>query len=320
MPIEIQPLREAHLERAAALFVQKFKQQRQAVPQLPASLADPAPTLPRLEARLRAGCALAALDKGRLLGYLAWYLVDDFRSAGRKGAYVPVWGHAAGAEDLPAVYAALYRAAATSWTAAGCQVHCISLPAYDQELHKVWFWNGFGLAVVDAVRSLQPLGAPLPTELTIRKASVEDAEALAVLEQEHWRHYAAAPILMAETKAPTAAPGFREFLQQPHNSVWWALSGAHPAGFMRFEGHSHGATELVQSPDTIAITGAYTRPAYRGLGAAPALLDAALQHYAAQGFARCAVDFESFNPEAARFWMKYFDPVVFSLMRHPEVV
>jgi hypothetical protein len=40
----------------------------------------------------------------------------------------------------------------------------------------------------------------------------------------------------------------------------------------------------------------------------------------AQGFERCSVDFESFNPGAACFWMKYIDPVVYSFMRHPEAL
>jgi GNAT superfamily N-acetyltransferase len=89
---------------------------------------------------------------------------------------------------------------------------------------------------------------------------------------------------------------------------------------MRFEGQSHCASGVVQSDSTIAITAAYTRPRFRGLGAAPALLAEAFRHYSEKGFTRCAVDFESFNPEAARFWMKYFDPVSYSLMRRPEAL
>jgi hypothetical protein len=57
---------------------------------------------------------------------------------------------------------------------------------------------------------------------------------------------------------------------------------------------------------------------YRGRKAAVALLDAALRDYADRGLTCCAVNFESFNPEAASFWMKYFDPVGLSVMRVPE--
>ena len=67
------------------------------------------------------------------------------------------------------------------------------------------------------------------------------------------------------------------------------------------------------------ITGAFVRPTYRGRGAATGILDAALTHYAAEGLASCAVDFETFNPEATAFWPRYFTPVCSSLMRIPEV-
>jgi len=49
-----------------------------------------------------------------------------------------------------------------------------------------------------------------------------------------------------------------------------------------------------------------------------ALLRAALEDHRARGFRRCAVDFESFNPEAAAFWPRFFQPVCYSLMRIPE--
>jgi GNAT superfamily N-acetyltransferase len=59
-------------------------------------------------------------------------------------------------------------------------------------------------------------------------------------------------------------------------------------------------------------------PAYRSHGVAAHLLGLALQDYARQGFTCCAVTFESFNPEAAAFWPRYFTPVCYSLFRVPE--
>ena len=114
-----------------------------------------------------------------------------------------------------------------------------------------------------------------------------------------------------ETHAPDKAGGFSEFLSDPCNSAWLAEQSGQPAGYLRFESRSLGAAAIVQDPATVAITGAYIRPAHRGQGAAPALLDAALRSFQAQGFERCSVDFKSFNPEAAAFWLKYFDPVCF---------
>jgi hypothetical protein len=62
----------------------------------------------------------------------------------------------------------------------------------------------------------------------------------------------------------------------------------------------------------------YVRPDQCGSGLGPALLDAALADFAARRLVRCTVDFESFNPAAAAFWLRYFQPACFSLVRVPE--
>lgn len=280
-------------------------------------MQDPAQVKTYLEGLLASSPGLVALEGSRLVGYLGWFIVNNFRRTDQKAAYCPEWGHAAVAGIQPRVYRALYRSAATQWASQGCRVHAITLLAGDPATEKVWFWNGFGLTVVDAIRKTQPLSLAAPTDFSIRKASREDAEALSVLDAEHWRHYAAAPIFMVP-QTPDDAASFASFTDQPESSVWLALQAGYPAGFMRFESDSDGASAVLQSKDTIAITGAYIRPENRGRQLASAILDAALQYYAGLGFEHCSVDFESFNPEAAGFWMKYFEPVCLSVVRVPE--
>jgi len=258
-----------------------------------------------------------AVEADRLVGYLGWFVVDRFRATDRRGAYVPAWGHATVRHLQPEIYRTLYRAAAEQWSAAGCGVHAITLLAHDQAAQQAWFWNGFGLTVVDAVRPMQPLTTAYRTDLAIRKATPADAATLAALDAEHRQHYTRSPIFMAP-RASTTADQFVEFVSHPKNSVWLALDREGPIGFLRFEGYELDGVAIVESDQTIGITSAYVRPVYRGRKAAVALLDAALRDYAARGFTCCAVDFESFNPEAATFWMKYFQPVGLSVLRVPE--
>jgi hypothetical protein len=125
--MEIRPFEPAFLPQAAALFDEKFKRLRQAVACIPSSLQESQPVMDRLADLTSQHPAVAALDGSRLVGYLAAWLVDDFRRAGRKTAYSPEWGHAAlpGQEHL--VYRTLYRLAADRWTASGCQMHAITL-------------------------------------------------------------------------------------------------------------------------------------------------------------------------------------------------
>jgi ribosomal protein S18 acetylase RimI-like enzyme len=315
--MEIRPLDPAFLPQAAALFGEKFKRLRQAVTCVPDRLQEPQPVIDRLAHLVDNYPAFMALDGGRLVGYLAAWLVDDFRGAGRKAAYSPEWGHAALPGQNHLIYRALYRLAADRWAESGCQTHAITLLAGDHMAEKTWFWNGFGLLVVDAVRSTGLLGISPSMTFSVSKAAMDDIPILCALDEEHWRHYTRSPIFMPPR------PGWSvdqagEFLSQPHNSVWLALDGSSPAGFMRFAAMQRDSVDILDAASVIYISGAYVRPAYRGRGIAAHLLDLALQDYARLGFTCCSVDFESANPEAASFWPRYFEPVRYSLMRSPE--
>jgi ribosomal protein S18 acetylase RimI-like enzyme len=140
---------------------------------------------------------------------------------------------------------------------------------------------------------------------------------LAALDAEHVQHYRRAPVFMAP-RAGLDVGANASFVSRPKNSVWLALDGELAVGFLRFDGYDFDSVAVLESDDGVLITGAYVRPAYRRRNVATALLQAGLQHYAALGLGYCAVNFESFNPEAASFWPKYFEPVCLSLMRVPE--
>jgi len=316
-PIDVTPFRQEYLGEAAALFVQAYRKQRSKTPLLPELMEDTARVEAMLAGLMESCPGVAALDRSRLVGYMGWFLVERFRGTERKGAYCPEWGHALVAEAGEEIYRAMYRRAAAQWSAAGCQVHAITLLAQDRAAERAWFWNGFGLTVVDAVRPVRPLGIASPSALDVRQATQEDVDALAALDAEHWQHYVRSPIFMVPHPATDAA-GQAEFLARPKNSVWLALEGDVPAGFMRFEGYDFDGVAIVESERTISITGAYVRPAFRGRKVATYLLDAALRDYSTRGFTCCAVNFESFNPEAVSFWPKHFEPVCLSVVRVPE--
>lgn len=316
--MDIIPFQPNHTAEAAALFVQNFKQLRQRLPILPAAFEQPEQVAGPIQELMKACPGFAAVEDGRLVGYYGAWMIDTFRGTDRKTAYSPEWGHAALEGRQRAIYNALYRAASAFWFEQGCQAHALTLLANDEAGLKTWFWSGFGLIVLDAIRPLIPTGAPVPLGYRLAKALPGDAAQLAEIETEHWTHYAQPPTLMMYNAASDAA-SYAEFLQEEKNSAWVAWKDEKMVAYLRFEGSDLGGAWVVNGSGTIAITGAYTRPSERGRGLVPALLDAALRDYAARpGFERCAVDFESINPEAAAFWPKYFDLVCLSLMRVPE--
>jgi GNAT superfamily N-acetyltransferase len=60
---------------------------------------------------------------------------------------------------------------------------------------------------------------------------------------------------------------------------------------------------------------AFTKASARSKGVATALLNRSLEWARSQGYERCAVDFETMNFLASRFWLKWFEPVCYSLVR-----
>ncbi|HSI99167.1 MAG TPA: GNAT family N-acetyltransferase [Patescibacteria group bacterium] len=312
MSIVIVPFGRVHVADAARMFVDSLSALCRRVPALPPDLADVAAVSRRLEGMT----GFAAIEEGRLAGYLTgWAPIERFRGAARVGAYVPEWAHASRGPNRRDVDTALYRAAAAGWSAAGSDTHAITLLAGDDAL-ETWFWLGFGMGTVDAVRPMTPLERAVPDGVVVRPATPDDAGVLATLDVEHQRHYRESPIFMA-AREPEDPGSFAAFVQRPGATIWLAEIGDEVVGFLRC-GREFNASAVVESDAAIFISAAYVRPVARGRGVATAMLDAALRQYAAEGFTTCAVDFEAFNPEATAFWLRFFTPVCFSLMRVPE--
>jgi GNAT superfamily N-acetyltransferase len=315
--MEITTFQSKFLPQAVALFINRYQALRAETPQLPERMANPSRVADMLAKLFETCPGVAVSEDGRLLGYMGWYIIDDFRRTGLRAALSSEWAHASAGERPESVLRALYQAAAQVWFEAGCETHAVSLLGNNPSEERFWFWNGFGLAVVDAVRPIAPDIQPAQSPFTIRMACPDDAAQVIAIDREHCQHYGQPPVLMT-CGDPMDEAGFREFVETPGQSIWLALDGDRLASYMVFEGSSFGAAAIVGDDKTVAITGAFTRPEFRGKKAAPSLLNAALRHYQAEGMQRCSVDFESFNPEAAAFWTRHFTPVCFSLLRVPE--
>lgn len=322
MSVDVVDLAPPHLAVAAEQFAAGVRELRRAVPALPDRLTEPAAVAALQHPLLTSPNALAAVDGDALVGFLAWHVVDHFRGTGRTGAYVPAHGHAAVQGREREVYQALHRGAAQRWDGAGCTVHGITVLAHRVATVEHWFTNGFGMFLHDGIRGTNRSAATrrAPDGCRLRRATSADADALAALDAEHSAHYSAAPINMAPRAGDSADAVAAVIGDHGAGGFWLAEVDGEAAAFLRFEPTADGATALVHSPSTIAVTGAFTRPALRGRGIAAALLDAALADHAERGFTRMSVDYETVNPTALAFWPSRFDTVAVSLMRVPEWV
>jgi GNAT superfamily N-acetyltransferase len=254
---------------------------------------------------------------------------------GKRGTFSPEWAHAA-AVDAPGglqagrIYQELYTALAPRWLAAGCYVHAVRVFAHDQPVLDGLYWLGFGLNNVDAVRDLAPLAStaeapaastgtapPLPQDVTIRRATAEDVDAVTALGEALQRHLADVPIYLPLIVPDTRADHLA-WLAGEGNRQWLAFRGATPIAELRCEPTNYTAVAIAADPQTVFITSAYTVPGERRGGVAAALLHCLLAEVRAAGAQRCATDFESANLPGARFWLRHFQPTAYSVIRYVD--
>jgi len=99
------------------------------------------------------------------------------------------------------------------------------------------------------------------------------------------------------------------------NALWLAYRGGEVVACMGLEPSNPTACYIIRDEKTTSITSAFTRESERNQGLATALLNHSLAWARSVGYARCAVDFESQNIPAVRFWLRHFQPVCYSLIR-----
>jgi GNAT superfamily N-acetyltransferase len=307
MSLQIASLQEKHLEEAAALVTARYKALRGQMPLLPSRYEQAGAILPRLRDLAARAPGVVALRGGRLSGFLTAMTIPDF--LGRQSAYSPEWANGAEPGASRRVYEEMYAHLAARWVADGSLTHLVTMLAHDREAIEGWHWLGFGLAAVDGVRALEAVDGAA-ADVAVRRASAEDIEDATALDEALSRHMAAAPIFWLHEPQVCEA-----WLQEPANALWLAYDGGEAAGSIGIGPANPEACAIVQDEKTASIVSAFTRESARGRGIATALLNRALEWARAEGYQRCAVDFEPMNSPAVRFWTRSFAPVCYSLMR-----
>jgi GNAT superfamily N-acetyltransferase len=318
MSLDILPLEDRHLEDAAALFAARFRAMRAQVPCLPTCYEEPGTLLPMLRRLASRGTGTVAIRAGRLVGFLAGFVLPEFR--GKRSAFSPEWANAAKVEDGRRIYDEMYAHLAARWVEDGCLVHLVSLLPDDRQALEGWHWQGFGFIAADGLRELAPVPDPAPAPaagVDIRRAGPEQVEQVNGLIEALRRHVAAAPTFLplAETEEVRVDEAR---LADPAHALWLAYQGNEAVGLMALGPANPNACTIIHDEKTVSILSAYTQAGARGRGIATALLNQGLSWARAQGRSRCAVDWEPANILATRFWPRYFRPVSYTLVRHVD--
>lgn len=309
--MKIISLKEEHFEDAALLVSRRYQRLREQEPNLPRRYSDVSNLLPLLQNIWKAtGNGVAAIQGDRLVGFLIGWQMPAFR--GKRSVYSPEWANAAELEDSAHIYKEMYSYLSAIWLADKYITHYISLFPNDVSALNAWNWMGFGMISIDAIRGLEPIQDTI-ADVQIKRATSADLKQVIELQDALWQYMKGSPIFLLSEKRDRAY--YEGWLANPEKVVWLAYSNDEPVAFMRLGPADQDVCTIIVDEKTTSIYAAFTKEKARSEGVATALLEHALRSAREAGYERCAVPFEPMNLLGTRFWLKYFKPVCYSILR-----
>ena len=257
---------------------------------------------------------VVALEEERLIGFMIGMVIPEFKCS-NKGVYVPEWGHGAIVEGQKYIYDKMYTHLADKWADEGCVSTAISILANEKEKIDQWFWNCFGMFVVDGARRLELIPHKNNPDITIRHADENDIEDLIPLLKEHDEYMRGATTFL-DHESGDEKERIKNSLTEEGRTVWLAIHNGEIIGMMNSQVNSDDACTIVQDVGTVSILTTHVKKQYKGFGVGKQMVNEVINWGVENGYERCSVDFESANMEARRFWTKHFDVVCCSLIRY----
>lgn len=180
---------------------------------------------------------------------------------------------------------------------------------------NTWAMNGFGIFVMDAVRAPEQIPVIRDGGMEIIRAREGDIPDMLGLLEGIDKHLASPPVFLYGHRNQDYLKDYTSWIgEREGNHLWAAKLDGVMAGYL-MTGLANVNMPELDDGRTMAITGAYTLPGYRGRHIMATLLDEALGWARERGLARCSVDFETANIDGRRFWLKYFTPVSCAMIR-----
>lgn len=305
--MEIINFNNTHLSAAADLALQNYQEERAAVAALPA--VDSVPDLAQFA---DAGFGAAAFERGKMVGFLCFYTPWNHAfTTYAKGSFSPVHAHGTVPDGRTEIYRRMYQMAARKLVEAGATSHSIGIYAHDTQARNAFYTYGFGLRCMDAIRPMEPVSCHRCQGYLYAELEAARKTELLPLKNRMIVHLAESPAFMAY---PLSGETELEETHRRRNARYF---------YAQKDGNIVAYLEITDRGENFAcddnamknICGAFCLPEHRGRGVFQNLLNTAIAALKAEGYSRLGVDFESFNPAAYGFWLKYFTAYTHGVVR-----
>ena len=311
--MNIIPLESGLLPQLQEIALAAHRAEQQRVPAL--NEADEGRLTKALAGLLSAPCGVAAMERGRVVGYLAFYPPQAGKQSGVT-AYSPAFANGAARwMDRAKVNCYLFTAAAERLLSQGVDRYEIGVYAHDQDALAGYVWSEFGIQCTECLRMADaPVRGATSADccfeelaLPARLARMDELLCLWRLLADHLRQ---SPVFYAGREFTDES--FRSYLSQPETRLFVVQQGGELVGMM----DARPEAPFFTGEEGMANVGdLYLSPMLRGKGLAQGLLDFACQRLCADCFSRLWVCHGTANPTALRFWDRYFENVTYTLTR-----
>jgi GNAT superfamily N-acetyltransferase len=260
---------------------------------------------------------VALFDNGEFVGYLGFEAVWDTHIPGIKACFAPIHGYAIkqGA-DRAKIASMLFQYASEKMLEHNAAFFNIKLYAHDKLVIASFVYNQFGMLCTDAIKKADTLtyehtGSVCTfKEFTKIDISAHKEELLTL-----WRQLA-----HHLRQAPTYYPGLEftdeMYLDYISDTETRLFTAEHNDSIIGIIDASKGGNSFINSDEkTVNIGDLFIRESYRGKNTAQELLRFACDKLKDEGYARIWVEHGTTNPNALRFWGKYFTPYTHTLTR-----
>lgn len=310
--LKFKVLDESLLEQAVSLALDGYNEECSVVNNLPRKDYKDV-FLNLLSNMIKHNLGIVALDGNNVVGFITCYASINNMFGNVQGAFSPIHGHGAIKKDRSRIYSLLYQNASKKWVKEGILSHAIALYAHNKIAIDTFFRNGFGLRCVDAITSIdnEKLIYKDKDNIKMEEITLDKLECVLPLKNHLVTHLSNSPTFLPSSKFDLKK--LKEQSLRRDSRFFTASVEDKVVGYVEIMGEGENFT--CDDDETINICGAYVSLEYRGTGLYKSLISFMFDKLRKEKYKRCGVDFESINPTADRFWLKYFTPYTYSLVR-----
>jgi ribosomal protein S18 acetylase RimI-like enzyme len=251
-----------------------------------------------------------AFEQEQLIGYLCFLGPWDGFFGDVKGAFSPLGGSAFTGDDRSKTASLLFEKVSEELIKDEICSIAICTYAHDEEIAKSFVMNGFGIRCSDAIRDLKvDMNMHIKFDnisfLELERGGYKDIRPLKI---ELAKHLSKAPIFF-----PVNIRKIENWLNNAESRIFVAKENNEIIGYIQVG--DEGENFITENKAMKSICGAYFKEEYRNKQVAQGLLNYICQELKSEGISYLGVDCETLNPNALRFWGKYFENYTYSFHR-----